>query len=101
MPPHHVHISYASPRVEYRGAFSEEKKQDVREKNAAQQRTARGGYSEEKKQDVLEKDAEQHRTEMGPEHGWRCICRRFSAAIWRFLWDRCYFGSGSVEESGR
>ena len=57
MHPHHVHISYASPRVTYRGAFSEEKKQDVREKNADQQRTARAGYSEEKKQDVLEKDA--------------------------------------------
>ena len=60
MHPHHVHISYASPRVTYRGAFSEEKKQDVREKNADQQRTARAGYSEEKKQGVLEKDADQH-----------------------------------------
>ena len=59
MHPHHVHISYASPRVTYRGAFSEEKKQDVLEKDAEQHRTARAGYSEEKKQDVLEKDAEQ------------------------------------------
>ena len=62
MHPHHVHISYASPRVTYRGAFSEEKKQDVREKNADQQRTARAGYSEEKKQDVREKNADQQRT---------------------------------------
>ena len=62
MHPHHVHISYASPRVKSRGAFSEEKKEDVREKNNDQHRTARAGYSEEKKQDVLEKDGEQHRT---------------------------------------
>ena len=62
MHPHHVHISDASPRVKYRGAFSEEKKQDVLEKDAEQHRTARAGYSEEKKQDVLEKNAEQHRT---------------------------------------
>ena len=64
MHPRHVHISYASPRVKSRGAFSEEKKQDVREKNADQQRTARAGYSEEKKQDVLEKNNDQHRTAM-------------------------------------
>ena len=64
-----------------RNALSEEKKQQVREKDNEQHRTAyhqlgddgkealaekkadyRTGYSEEKKQYVLEKDADQHRT---------------------------------------
>ena len=68
MHPHHVHISYASPRVKSRTRSSEEKKQEVREKDADQHRTAyhqlgddgknggaekktdyRTGYSEEKK----------------------------------------------------
>ena len=81
MHPHHVHISYASPRVKSRTGFSEEKKQEVREKDADQHRTAyhqlgdggknggaeketdyRTGSSEVKKQEVREKDADQHRT---------------------------------------
>ena len=81
MHPHHLHISCASPRVKSRTGSSEEKKQEVREKDADQHRTAyhqlgddgkealaekkadyRTGYSEEKKQYVLEKDADQHRT---------------------------------------
>ena len=62
MNPHHVHISYAFPRVKSRTGSSEEKKQEVREKDADQRRTARTGYSEEKKQDVREKNADQHRT---------------------------------------
>ena len=81
MHPHHVYISYASPRVKSRGASSEEKKEDVREKNNEQHRTAyhqlgddgknrgaekkadyRTGYSEPKKQDVREKNNDQHRT---------------------------------------
>ena len=41
-----------------RNALSEEKKQQVREKDNEQHRTARTGYSEPKKQDVREKDAE-------------------------------------------
>ena len=80
MHPHHVHISCASPRVKSRGASSEEKKEEVREKDNEQHRTAyhqlgddgkealaekkadyRTGYSEPKKQDVRQKDAEQHR----------------------------------------
>ena len=81
MHPRHVHISYASPRVKSRTGFSEEKKQEVREKDADQHRTAyhqlgddgkealaekkadyRTGYSEPKKQDVREKNNKQHRT---------------------------------------
>ena len=62
MHPHHVHISYASPRVKSRGASSQEKKEDVREKDNDQHRTARAGYSEPKKQDVREKNNDQHRT---------------------------------------
>ena len=81
MHPHHVHISYASPRVKSRTGSSEEKKQEVREKDADQHRTAyhqlgdggknggaeketdyRTGSSEVKKQEVREKDADQHRT---------------------------------------
>ena len=81
MHPHHVYISYASPRVKSRGASSEEKKEEVRDKNAEQHRTAyaqlgddgkealaekkadyRTGYSEPKKQDVREKNNKQHRT---------------------------------------
>jgi DNA primase len=81
MHPHHVHISYASPRVKSRGASSEEKKEEVREKDNEQHRTAhhqlgddgkealaekkadyRTGYSEEKKQEIREENADQHRT---------------------------------------
>ena len=57
MHPHHLHISYASPRVKSRTGSSEEKKQEVREENAHQHRTAR-----KKKQEVREENAHQHRT---------------------------------------
>jgi hypothetical protein len=52
----------AEKEADYRTGYSEDKKQEIREKDADQHRTARASYSEEKKQEVREENAHQHRT---------------------------------------
>ena len=58
MHPHHVHISYASPRVKSRGASSEEKKEEVREKDNEQHRTAYHQLGDDGKEALAEKKAD-------------------------------------------
>ena len=58
MHPHHVYISYASPRVKSRGASSEEKKEEVRDKNAQQHRTAYAQLGDDGKEALAEKRAQ-------------------------------------------
>ena len=58
MHPHHVYISYASPRVKSRGASSEEKKEEVREKDNEQHRTAYHQLGDDGKEALAEKRAQ-------------------------------------------
>ena len=61
----------AEKEADYRTGYSEDKKQEIREKDADQHRTAhqhrtaRASYSEEKKQEVREENAHQPRS---PSH---------------------------------
>ena len=59
MHPHHVYISYASPRVKSRGASSEEKKQEIREQNAKQKRAAYASLLAEKAEAEAKRREEQ------------------------------------------
>ena len=56
--PHHVYISYASPRVKSRGASSEEKKEEVREKDNEQHRTAYHQLGDDGKEARAKKNAD-------------------------------------------